>query len=312
MNLQIHIANKLKQLCICEPMDIIPLGGGMINLTFEVTGRNHGRFIVQRMHPVFNEQTIIDQETICWELKRYGISAPDIITWWTDSDGKLWKVSRHIPHDREVKKTLESIKLAAHHLSLVHSVLKKSPYTPVPAIKGFHDTPSIISKLEAVYSEAKSKFGMEMEVEQALFFGKELSLPHASPTIIHGDPKWNNFLFESDPELRVAALIDWDTIMKGNPFVDIGDMVRSFCRTDDNEFDYDRLYAIVKGYGPDTCDFFINAQTAGKVITIELLARFLIDVVEDCYFDFDRSKFTTRRESNIASARKYLAYFLSM
>jgi hypothetical protein len=42
---------------------------------------------------------------------------------------------------------------------------------------------------------------------------------------------------------------------------------------------------------------------ATKQITLELAARFLIDVVHDAYFGFDTARYPHRRAHNVARAR---------
>jgi hypothetical protein len=102
--------------------------------------------------------------------------------------------------------------------------------------------------------------------------------------------------------------------MKGNPLIDVGDMLRSFCKTSEGVFVQSHFDVAVRSY---EAEFPIEnlrseALKALKLITLELSARFYIDAVENRYFDFDRSKFRTRIESNIAAASKYLDYFKSM
>lgn len=311
MNLQTYAREMMRRKRICDPMDVTPLGGGMINVTFEVIGRDRKRFIVQRLHPVFNSGTVEDQYSVCRFLTNNGISVPEIISWWRDEDGRTWKISRAIPYDRSITQNPETIRLAAQYLSNVHKALEKCYYVSFPTLPDFHNTPVILGKLQEAILTSTEKFGIGEDAEYVLTASKSLSLPEAPLSFIHGDPKWNNFLFSSYPDLHVAALIDWDTVMKGNPFMDVGDMVRSFCKGENGAFRRDRFESIVEGYGGKS-DFKDKALVAAKVITLELAARFLIDVAEDSYFDFDRSKFATRRDSNIASAKKYIDYFRSM
>ncbi len=311
MNFNIHIDTMMRKLHVCTPADIFPVSGGMINQTFEVTGRSRERFIVQRIHPAFNKQTIEDQDVVCRHLEGAGFTAPSIVTWWEDEEDRLWKVTKLISHDGNPVQNDATVALAARHLAEIHASLKGLDYIPRPALKGFHDTPAIIRKLSG-YIEQASAYGAGIEIDLVLKQGSRLTLPQAPASLIHGDPKWNNFLFGSlDECIFVAALIDWDTVMIGNPFMDIGDMIRSFCRRADGAFDYDRFKIIADNYRSGS-EFREQAFVSAKVITLELAARFLIDVVEDSYFDFDRSKFSARRDSNIASAKKYIDYFKSM
>ncbi len=283
----------------------------MINQTFEVMSRNYERFIVQRMHPAFNEQTLEDQDVVCKHLQMAGFNAPSLICRWKDKEDRLWKVTKLIKHDKSIGQTTQTVTLASRYLSEIHTNLKELIYIPRPAIQGFHDTTAIMNKLAAHIDNA-AVYGIDNETDFVLQQNRRVSLPHESPSIIHGDPKWNNFLFDScDGSVFVSALIDWDTVMIGNPYMDIGDMIRSLCKKPDGSFDHDRFKIIANSYR-EGIEFCEQALVAAKVITLELTARFLIDVIDDTYFDFDRSKFSTRRDSNIAAARKYISYYRSM
>ena len=310
-----YVASMMRKLSICNPADVFPLSGGIVNQTFEVTGRNHDAFIVQRMNPVFSEKTLADQRGVCGFLAASGLSVPDIVTWWQDPDGRLWKVSRKIAHDKGTAIDPAASKLAGAYLGKVHRLLGSYPLKIECSIEGFHDLDEVYGKLGALVASTDPRTRPIRDMSRfVLETGRHERFPQAAPRVIHGDPKWNNFLFKRDKVLSVAGLIDWDTVMTANPLIDLGDMIRSFSKGKDGEFLRDRFEAIVEGYSAEMPEdgLLEKAAQAAKAVTLELAARFIIDIVEDCYFDFDRSKFSTRRDSNIASARKYIDYYRSM
>ena len=64
--------------------------------------------------------------------------------------------------------------------------------------------------------------------DAAMLLTNELSAGRIRSSVIHGDTKLENFLFDA-PSRRVRSLIDLDTIMAHTWLSDWGDMVRSFC-----------------------------------------------------------------------------------
>ena len=46
--------------------------------------------------------------------------------------------------------------------------------------------------------------------------------PDAAPALLHGDFHLDNCLFTADPDVRVAAIIDWEMATIGDPLLDLG------------------------------------------------------------------------------------------
>ncbi len=115
-------------------------------------------------------------------------------------------------------------------------------------------------------------------------------------TLIHGDTKIENFLFNPHTG-RVKALVDLDTIMPFTWLADWGDMVRSMSNVaGENERDLDRVQvdtevyeAVAKGFlGASSCvtDQEVELMTPSvQAIALELGLRFLTDYLRgDTYF----------------------------
>lgn len=125
--------------------------------------------------------------------------------------------------------------------------------------------------------------------------------------LIHGDPRLENFLFcdRGNP----FCIIDFDTFMAGSIFTDLGDLLRSASigggETNLN-FSLDTIKKIMKGYNSianfDKYYFSQNSLNAFKQMTLELCARFLIDILEDKYFLWDKEKYKSRKDHNMARA----------
>ncbi|MBY0401449.1 aminoglycoside phosphotransferase family protein, partial [Myxococcota bacterium] len=140
--------------------------------------------------------------------------------------------------------------------------------------------------------------------------------PPAVPTrVIHGDLKLSNLLFEgtAPPARDVAfALVDFDTLMRGTLWMELGDAWRSWCNAageDSNapRFDLEVFAASCEGFaegygGPLDADEVASLETAAERITLELCARFAADAVVETYWGWDPEKFPARGEHDIHRA----------
>lgn len=115
-------------------------------------------------------------------------------------------------------------------------------------------------------------------------------------TLIHGDTKIENFLFDKD-SLKVKALIDLDTIMAFTWLADWGDMLRSMVNlAGEKETDLSRVQvdtdvykAVAQGFlkaATEVTDQEVSFMvSAVQIIALELGLRFLTDYLKgDTYF----------------------------
>jgi hypothetical protein len=132
--------------------------------------------------------------------------------------------------------------------------------------------------------------------EAALLLANEMQAGRIRRTVIHGDTKLENFLFDAQSG-RVRSLIDLDTIMAQTWLSDWGDMVRSFCnvagekeaRLDRVQIDMDIFAAVARGFlrsarnvTPRELELLVDGV---QIIALELGMRFLTDYLRgDSYF----------------------------
>jgi hypothetical protein len=115
-------------------------------------------------------------------------------------------------------------------------------------------------------------------------------------TVIHGDTKIENFLFDKDTG-KVVSLVDLDTVMPLTWLADWGDMVRSLCNpVGEKEPDVSKVFVSSEAYASVLDGFLSTASTptqveidlmprAVQVIALELGVRFLADYLRgDTYF----------------------------
>ena len=135
--------------------------------------------------------------------------------------------------------------------------------------------------------------------------------PDAFPKrVIHHDAKISNVLFSSINS-KVICLVDFDTVMPGYFFSDLGDMIRSMAGShDENSTAFDKLKirksyyeAIVDGYLSTMKKYFTDAEMkhihyAGLIMIYMQALRFLTDYMNgDIYYNikypeqnYDRAK----------------------
>jgi aminoglycoside phosphotransferase (APT) family kinase protein len=63
------------------------------------------------------------------------------------------------------------------------------------------------------------------EVDEAGRWLSEHTPPMQQPTVIHGDYKLDNVIFEPSLPVRIAAVVDWEQSTVGDPLVDLGWMI---------------------------------------------------------------------------------------
>ena len=116
--------------------------------------------------------------------------------------------------------------------------------------------------------------------------------------VAHFDAKLDNILFAGDD---AVGLVDFDTLMPGAWFWDVGDLLRSGATTaaeDDPDLDRsvvepERYRAIVDGYrsglaAPDPSELEA-IEVAGAIVTYEQAVRFLTDwIAGDVYYRISR------------------------
>jgi hypothetical protein len=125
----------------------------------------------------------------------------------------------------------------------------------------------------------------------------------------HGDLKINNLIFASPR----GSLIDLDTIGKMPWPIEMGDAFRSWCNPQGEDaskvyFDERLFEAAIMSYakavhGLWTPEEIASLPDAIATLPLELSSRFLRDVLEDCYFGYDATRFESRATHNLVRAQ---------
>ncbi len=315
-----------------EPIGIRPLGNGLINDTYLLTAGEQ-QLVLQRI----NQQVFPQPQQVVENLQQLGrhlaqklpaeikLQIPELIatrdgrTYQLDAEGRFWRALQWIgpseSRDRLQRDAeAEQVGFALGHFHRLCSDL--TPLVLVDTLPGFHVTPSyhrqylkILTKLVTVELDDEFAFCRDFIAQRS----QQLDVLEAAKqrgelreTVIHGDPKLNNFLFRPGSD-QVISLIDLDTVKPGLVHYDIGDCLRSSCRiAADNSFDLERCRIILRSYLRQAGVFFSSKDydylyAAIWLIPLELGMRFFSD-----YLQGDRYFKTTQPRENL---RRALAQF---
>jgi thiamine kinase-like enzyme len=141
--------------------------------------------------------------------------------------------------------------------------------------------------------------------------------------VMHHDAKISNVLFHEET-LKVICPVDFDTVMPGYFFSDLGDMIRSMaCSHDENSVEFDMIHirsdfytAIVEGYLQIMNTHFTTAEkkyihSAGIIMIYMQALRFLTDFLNgDVYYRVTHPGQNFERAMNQFTLLKSLEQFL--
>jgi Ser/Thr protein kinase RdoA (MazF antagonist) len=172
-------------------------------------------------------------------------------------------------------------------------------------IKDFHNTKKYIEKFNMIisfYNFNKLEENIIKRVQKLIFnlsnhvfyiesFLRYLKRKPIQHSLIHGDPKLSNFLFDIKYK-NVVSLVDLDTVSSGYLLTDLADCLRSICNVvgedpvdiENVHFDIDFCKYFLKGY------FSVPTQNSDYcfgllpefiyLIIFELTIRFLTDFLQ--------------------------------
>ncbi|MFH1632061.1 MAG: phosphotransferase [bacterium] len=307
--------------------NVDPINVGLIHQTYQVDA-DKGNFILQRLHPnLASDQIGEDFLAVTKALKEAGLPAPRAVLnragkVLTRDDAHAWRMQTFIKG-----KTIDKVankkqaKEAGRIYAEFHKALSSLDYSFKSPIK-LHRTRTEFAKLMLAIQDADRELVVPVS-DQIRFIAHELPalyLPDSLPRrVIHGDPKISNILFDDDD--NAVATIDLDTCNHHTILVDLGDAFRSWCGGDEddpqNKFNWDIYEAGLDGYIQGAGDMITASETimvpqAVGCLTLELAARFLADYFNDSYFGWDKDRYKSRREHNLARCRGQIALYKNM
>jgi Ser/Thr protein kinase RdoA (MazF antagonist) len=296
-----------------RPETVRVIASGMINRTIIVDGGGAGVF--QRLAKDFDEDQTADCLAVTRHLQSEGWEVPSLLqtvdgdVTRRDEKGHLWRGFEFIDSD-ESTDGFEIPELNASRgmqygllLARLHRSLGTLDYEPTFSLDHFHEIDFSARVLQSNKEHIPSESGVELaEILLEKYEGLE-KLPDGHDQLIHGDPRTANILHrDGDP----FTFIDWDTLMQGTIWMDMGDMLRSLSEDAveaGRPIPIDVIERVAKGYReamfPDyeEREFRNVALLSAQTIAVELGMRFIADYDDDDpYFKDDSGNYATQHK----------------
>jgi Ser/Thr protein kinase RdoA (MazF antagonist) len=292
---------------------IRPFGTGHINDTF-LAETPAGEYVVQRINPtVFHDPAAVTANILAVYRHVRGAMMPEPVPTadgeWLVSDGSgAWRAWHRAPGEPRSGADAgpAALRAAGALLGRFHALLADlDPNSIVETLPRFHDPGRRLEALRSVVAAdpCGRAGGVREEIAMAeaaaSFTDLAAALTARVPRrVAHFDAKLDNILFAGDD---AVGLVDFDTLMPGAWFWDVGDLLRSGATTaaeDDPEPDRsavepERYRAIVDGYRSGLAAAEVSeleaVEVAGAIVTYEQAVRFLTDwIAGDVYYRISR------------------------
>jgi len=313
-------------------INVAPLGKGLINTTLLITDVDNGKqFVLQKINTnVFKNPDVIAQNI---QIIEGYLSSNKIdylfLTFLRTKSGELfyvdemhnyWRMYEYVSDSCTVDIITdeELAKQTAFQFARFSQIMQGIDFTKIrPSIPDFHNLAfryhqfeestlkASVDRLHAASEYTSFLKQRHHYVEQYLMI---ISDPQCPLRMVHADAKIANILFRKK-DLSPFCVIDFDTLMPGYFFSDLGDMIRTMvCSHDENEPDCDKLQfrrsyydSIVEGYCAAiqlTEKELSLIEFAGLCMTYMQALRFTTDYLNgDIYYaisykehNFDRLK----------------------
>jgi Ser/Thr protein kinase RdoA (MazF antagonist) len=305
-------------------VDVEPITGGLINVTFAVRRDTAPIAVLQRVHPVFGAAVNLDIDAVTTHLAARGLVTPRLVRTrdgaaYVEDGGHVWRALSWI--DGVTFHAVPGVAWATSGGALVgrfHRAVHDLEHTYHFARAGVHDTATHLAKLD-------DRLLRHAEPAEAVELGHEIlaaarglpPMPDLPRRHAHGDLKISNLLFRARDVPDAIALVDLDTLGLQTLAFELGDAMRSWCNPRGEDagavvFDLPIFAAAIEGWRAVAGELFDEAERRSIVVgletvCIELAARFAVDAFDDTYFGWDSSRFPTRRAHNLVRARGQLA-----
>jgi N-acetylhexosamine 1-kinase len=303
------------------------IDSGLINSTYKIETADED-YILQKMNQVVfpNIKALLNNKikTTCY-LNANGFATLTFIAnrdgqFYSEQGDTIWQLSTYIPSvvlDRIDSNTVASqvgAYLAKFHTALLNFPVSDLEYT----IPDFHNTikrfcdfeESIIKASPERLVEAKESIAfLESNFKSIEAVANAINSGRIPLRVVHNDTKVGNMLF--DEKGNILCIIDFDTVMPGSIFHDVGDALRTGTNTSTEEekdlskvcFDIEIYEAFMKAYVKEASSFMTedeskNIHLSLPLILFEQACRFLGD-----YLNNDSYYATTYEDQNLVRAK---------
>ncbi len=310
---------------LAGPIALRSLHGGLLHQSFHVRASGV-EYVLQRVADVFSPAIHANIQAVSRHLALRGLRAAQLIptragALSADLDGLgRWRLMEHLGGvSFEQLSGPAQARSAGALVGRFHAALADFDAPLAPMGIPYRDTPRYLADLRAALARhAGHRLHAAMSACAARVFAAFEALgppPPVRERVIHGDLKLSNVLFEAAAGAgrdRALALVDFDTLMRGALWMELGDVWRSWCNAAGEDarrprFDLEVFAASCEGFAAGyaaglAADEVESLATAPERIALELCARFVTDALEEHYFGWDAARFPTRGDHNAARA----------
>lgn len=312
---------------------VAPLGNGLINRTFLLTGPA-GRAVLQRVNPIFPPVIHENILAVTQRLADAGLVTPRLVPTREgrpclelgpgatgDGGAAVWRVLTHVDGASfDVVASVAQARAAGALIARFHRALDDLRHPFAGLRGGVHDTPRHLERLEqAVAAHPRHRLVGEVGALATAIGAAAAALPalpELPARVCHGDLKFNNLLFAGAAGAardEALCLIDLDVVGPLPLAFELGDAWRSWCNRageDDPQavLDLEIFRASLAGYRDGLGRALGTEERRALLlgvewISLELAARFATDALVESYFGWDAARFATRGQHNLVRAR---------
>lgn len=323
-----------------------PLSGGLINHTYRVMSDQEPAFLLQQINTrVFPApQDVQDNYMHIWKYAKaqapaFKLPAPVVTNehqlLYKDKNSQYWRAFEYLcdTHALPVAETPVQAAATAETFAGFSAAFSAMDVSLLKAvIPGFHDLAwryrqfkdAIASGNEVRLNKTDAMISALLSRERYVQFFETVKSSDAYPLrVMHHDAKIANILFDKK-DGQVVCPVDYDTVMPGYFFSDLGDMIRSMTPcADENSTDNETLCirgdfykAILDGYlsvmdTQFTADEKKNIHYAGIIMIYMQALRFLADYLNnDIYYRVTHPEHNYERALNQLTLLEKLEAFL--
>lgn len=308
-------------------------GTGLLHQTHHLYAAGGEGFVLQRVSEVFSVAIHDNIDAVARHLAARGVEtfrlertrADALYT--VDRDGGVWRLMTRLPgvsFDRV--QSVAQVESAGELVGRFHSALNDFDGPLAPMGIPFRDTAGYWARLESALHQhpthpaSLAVRALRDRIEAASL---GLGLPEVTrERVIHGDLKISNVLFEAEqpPGADCArALIDFDTLLRAPLWSEWGDAWRSWCnrRGEDESvasFDLEIFEASIRGFAAGYEGQIDKKERDSLVeaterIALQLATRYATDALNESYFAWDTTRFSSASEHNVLRCEGQLSLF---
>ncbi|MBI3140148.1 MAG: aminoglycoside phosphotransferase family protein [Sphingobacteriales bacterium] len=331
----------------CE-FSVEAVSGGLINHSYKISKKQNGpAFLLQQINrQVFPDPEKLQEnyQLLCQYIKEkqlpFFIPAMDYFpgqrSVYTDREQRCWRVFSFVEKTRTLYSTDQPEQAAAvaetfaRFTAAFSQMDSRRLHITIP---GFHHVSNRFRQFRQALAGASPQRliksgGLIRELNDREHYAQlydAFTESTAFPLrVMHHDAKISNVLFDAGSG-KVICPVDFDTVMPGYFFSDLGDMIRSMAGTaDENSRDFGGLeirpaiyQAILKGYLEGMSDFLTPEEkkyihAAGLLLVYMQALRFLADYLNnDVYYRISYPGHNLDRAGNQLALLNKLEEFLA-